>query len=94
MPALIANGVSIAISSDDPAMLGQNSAGLSYDFYQVIQAFDNIGLAGLVCQHLPDSCSLSKTVLIYINRELWPKTAFVGHSSKTCPTRIGRERSV
>lgn len=51
LPALIANGVPIAISSDDPAMLGQSSAGLSYDFYQVIQAFDNVGLAGLVCQN-------------------------------------------
>jgi len=48
LPALISHGVPTAISNDDPAILGQDTAGLSYDFYQVIQAFDNIGLAGLV----------------------------------------------
>ncbi|KAF6816575.1 adenosine/AMP deaminase [Colletotrichum sojae] len=47
MPAMVAHGVATAISNDDPAMLGQEAAGLSYDFYQVIQGFDNIGLAGL-----------------------------------------------
>ncbi|KAH9897242.1 hypothetical protein F4778DRAFT_793820 [Xylariomycetidae sp. FL2044] len=47
LPALIAHGIPVAISNDDPAILGQDSAGLSYDFYQVIQGFDNIGLAGL-----------------------------------------------
>jgi adenosine deaminase/adenosine deaminase CECR1 len=48
LPAMIAHGIPTAISNDDPAILGQNAAGLSYDFYQTIQAFDNIGLAGLV----------------------------------------------
>ncbi|CAI0643306.1 unnamed protein product [Colletotrichum noveboracense] len=47
LPAMIAHGVPTAISNDDPAMLGQDSAGLSFDFYQVIQGFDNVGLAGL-----------------------------------------------
>ncbi|KAE8448895.1 hypothetical protein EG329_008691 [Mollisiaceae sp. DMI_Dod_QoI] len=47
LPALIAHGVSTALSNDDPAIEGQNDAGLSYDFYEAIQAFDNIGLAGL-----------------------------------------------
>ncbi|KAE8313464.1 ADGF like protein [Aspergillus parasiticus SU-1] len=47
LPAMIAHGIPTAISNDDPAILGQNTAGLSYDFYQTIQAFDNIGLAGL-----------------------------------------------
>ncbi|RCI08393.1 hypothetical protein L249_8866 [Ophiocordyceps polyrhachis-furcata BCC 54312] len=47
LPALVAHGVPTSISNDDPAMLGQDAAGLSFDFYQVIQAFDNIGLAGL-----------------------------------------------
>ncbi|KAB8070109.1 hypothetical protein BDV29DRAFT_38985 [Aspergillus leporis] len=47
LPAMIAHGIPTAISNDDPAILGQNAAGLSYDFYQTIQAFDNIGLAGL-----------------------------------------------
>ncbi|THC87181.1 hypothetical protein EYZ11_013373 [Aspergillus tanneri] len=47
LPAMVAHGVPTAISNDDPAMLGQDSAGVSYDFYQVIQGFDNMGLAGL-----------------------------------------------
>ncbi|KAA8649502.1 hypothetical protein EYZ11_010845 [Aspergillus tanneri] len=47
LPAMVAHGVPTAISNDDPAMLGQDSAGVSYDFYQVIQGFDNIGLGGL-----------------------------------------------
>ncbi|KAF5859973.1 cat eye syndrome chromosome region, candidate 1 [Aspergillus alliaceus] len=47
LPAMIAHGIPTAISNDDPAILGQDAAGLSYDFYQTIQGFDNIGLAGL-----------------------------------------------
>ncbi|PYH48724.1 adenosine deaminase family protein [Aspergillus saccharolyticus JOP 1030-1] len=47
LPAMIAHGIATAISNDDPAILGQDAAGLSYDFYQTIQGFDNIGLAGL-----------------------------------------------
>ncbi|KAI1262880.1 adenosine deaminase family protein [Xylariaceae sp. FL1019] len=47
IPAMIAHGVATAISNDDPAILGEDAAGLSYDFYQVIQGFDNIGLGGL-----------------------------------------------
>lgn len=48
LPAMIAHGVPTAISNDDPAILGQDVAGLSYDFYEVIQAFENLGLGGLV----------------------------------------------
>ncbi|KAH8164413.1 hypothetical protein CIB48_g3847 [Xylaria polymorpha] len=47
IPAMIAHGVATAISNDDPAILGEDAAGLSYDFFQVIQGFDNIGLGGL-----------------------------------------------
>ncbi|KAI8952556.1 hypothetical protein F4801DRAFT_540441 [Xylaria longipes] len=47
IPAMIAHGVATAISNDDPAILGEDAAGLSYDFYQIIQGFDNIGLGGL-----------------------------------------------
>ncbi|KAI0160754.1 hypothetical protein GGR57DRAFT_499435 [Xylariaceae sp. FL1272] len=47
IPAMIAHGVPTSISNDDPAILGEDAAGLSYDFYQVIQGFDNIGLGGL-----------------------------------------------
>ncbi|KAI0875546.1 hypothetical protein GGS24DRAFT_489246 [Hypoxylon argillaceum] len=47
IPAMIAHGVATAISNDDPAILGEDAAGLSYDFYQIIQGFDNIGLGGM-----------------------------------------------
>ncbi|CAI7589988.1 unnamed protein product [Penicillium viridicatum] len=47
LPAMIAHGILTSISNDDPAILGRDVAGLSYDFYETIQAFDNIGLAGL-----------------------------------------------
>lgn len=52
LPAMIAHGIPTAISNDDPAILGQDVAGLSYDFYETIQAFDNLGLAGLVSNSL------------------------------------------
>lgn len=55
--AMIAHGVATAISNDDPAMMGQHAPGLSFDFYQVIQASDNLGLAGLVSLH--GSCVVS-----------------------------------
>lgn len=51
LPALIAHGVPTAISNDDPNVEGQDAAGLSFDFYQAIQGFDNLGLAGLVSSH-------------------------------------------
>ncbi len=50
LPALVAHGVPVALSNDDPAIEGQDDAGLSYDFFEAIQGFDNIGLAGLVCR--------------------------------------------
>lgn len=46
--AMMAHGVATAISNDDAAMMGQDAPGLSFDFYQVLQASDNLGLAGLV----------------------------------------------
>lgn len=58
LPAMIAHGVPTAISNDDPAILGQDVAGLSYDFYEVIQAFDNLGLGGLVSYLFPLSSVL------------------------------------
>jgi adenosine deaminase CECR1 len=47
LPALLAQGVASAISNDDPAMLGQDTSGLSHDFFQALQGWDNLGLAGL-----------------------------------------------
>lgn len=47
LPALIACGVPCSLSNDDPAMLGQDTAGMSHDFWQALQGWENLGLAGL-----------------------------------------------
>jgi adenosine deaminase CECR1 len=47
LPALLARGVNTALSNDDPAILGQGTAGMSHDFWQALQGWDNLGLAGL-----------------------------------------------
>ncbi|KAK6584645.1 hypothetical protein PZA11_002869 [Diplocarpon coronariae] len=46
LPALLARGVKASLSSDDPGMMGQGS-GLSCDFWQALQGWDSLGLAGL-----------------------------------------------
>lgn len=47
LPSLIARGVACSLCNDDPAMLGQKVSGLSHDFWQALQGWDNLGLAGL-----------------------------------------------
>ncbi|RDA88623.1 hypothetical protein CP532_5829 [Ophiocordyceps camponoti-leonardi (nom. inval.)] len=47
LPALLARGVPCCLANDDPAMLGQGTAGMSHDFWQALQGWDNLGLAGL-----------------------------------------------
>ncbi|KAM3523129.1 hypothetical protein MY4038_008326 [Beauveria bassiana] len=47
LPALLARGVSCCLCNDDPAMMGQGTAGMSHDFWQALQGWDNLGLAGL-----------------------------------------------
>ncbi|KAF4125773.1 adenosine deaminase CECR1 [Geosmithia morbida] len=47
LPALLARGVPCCLCNDDPAMMGQNTAGMSHDFWQAIQGWENLGLAGL-----------------------------------------------
>lgn len=88
LPAMIAHGVPTAISNDDPAILGQDIAGLSYDFYQTIQGFDNIGLAGLVglpVKHRSPRLELTN------HRELWRRTVFAGRTLRTSPMLTGFE---
>jgi hypothetical protein len=88
LPAMIAHGVPTAISNDDPAILGQDIAGVSYDFYQTIQGFDNIGLAGLVCLPVkPSSPELELTN----HRELWRKTVSAGQTLRTSRMLTGFE---
>ena len=87
LPAMIAHGIPTAISNDDPAILGQDVAGLSYDFYEAIQGFDNLGLAGLVSLFSPDG-TLSPLTM---NRVPWLRTVFGGRTLKTSPMRTGCE---
>lgn len=47
LPALLARGVSCALSNDDPAILGQDTSGMTHDFWQALQGWENLGLAGL-----------------------------------------------
>ncbi|KAJ4191353.1 hypothetical protein NW755_004536 [Fusarium falciforme] len=47
LPALLARGVACSLCNDDPAMLGQDTAGMSHDFFQALQGWKNLGLAGL-----------------------------------------------
>ncbi|RVD86417.1 uncharacterized protein DFL_004692 [Arthrobotrys flagrans] len=47
LPSFMANGVAVALANDDPGILGQGATGMSHDFFQVLQAFDNVGLEGV-----------------------------------------------
>ena len=47
LPALLAQGVSASLSNDDPAILGHGGVGLTPDFWQALQGWDNLGLQGL-----------------------------------------------
>ncbi|KAI9722196.1 MAG: hypothetical protein M1828_004879 [Chrysothrix sp. TS-e1954] len=47
LPAMLAQGVPVALCNDDPAMLGQGTAGMSHDFFQCLQSIESLGLEGL-----------------------------------------------
>ncbi|KAH9999752.1 adenosine/AMP deaminase [Xylariaceae sp. FL0662B] len=47
LPALLARGVPCSLCNDDPAMLGHDTAGSTHDFWQALQGWENLGLAGL-----------------------------------------------
>jgi len=48
LPSLLAHGVPVSINNDDPGILGQMTTGsMTHDFWQVLQAYDNVGLEGL-----------------------------------------------
>lgn len=48
LPALLARGVKCSLSNDDPSMMGQGGAGMTCDFWQAMQSWEDLGLAGLV----------------------------------------------
>lgn len=47
LPALLARGVSCSLCNDDPAILGQGNSGMTHDFWQALQGWENLGLEGL-----------------------------------------------
>ncbi|KAF1808331.1 adenosine deaminase family protein [Eremomyces bilateralis CBS 781.70] len=47
LPALLAQGVPASLCNDDPAILGQGASGMTHDFWQALQGWENLGLAGL-----------------------------------------------
>ncbi|KAL9103272.1 MAG: hypothetical protein Q9163_001674 [Psora crenata] len=47
LPALLSRGVPCALSNDDPSFLGYGTSGVTHDFWQALQGWDNLGLGGL-----------------------------------------------
>ncbi|GAB7364600.1 hypothetical protein MBLNU230_g5405t1 [Neophaeotheca triangularis] len=47
LPALLARGVPCSLSNDDPLILGQGFSGMTHDFWQALQGWENLGLEGL-----------------------------------------------
>ncbi|KAK7510351.1 adenosine deaminase family protein [Phyllosticta citriasiana] len=47
LPALLARGVPVSLCNDDPSILGQGTSGMTHDFWQALQGWENLGLAGL-----------------------------------------------
>lgn len=47
LPSLLARGVPCALANDDPAILGHGTNGMTHDFWQALQGWENLGLAGL-----------------------------------------------
>ncbi|KAF2729407.1 Metallo-dependent hydrolase [Polyplosphaeria fusca] len=47
LPALLARGVPCSLCNDDPTIFGQHANGMSHDFWQALQGWQNLGLAGL-----------------------------------------------
>jgi adenosine deaminase CECR1 len=46
-PALLSRGVDLALCNDDTAILGHGMNGLTPDFWQALQGWENLGLEGL-----------------------------------------------
>jgi adenosine deaminase CECR1 len=47
LPALLARGVPCSLCNDDPTILGHGVSGMSHDFWQTLQGWENLGLEGL-----------------------------------------------
>jgi adenosine deaminase CECR1 len=47
LPALLARGVPCCLNNDAPAMMGQGTNGLTRDYWQALNGWENLGLEGL-----------------------------------------------
>ena len=47
LPSLLARGVPCCLSNDDPGVLGYGTSGVTHDFWQALQGWENVGLEGL-----------------------------------------------
>jgi adenosine deaminase CECR1 len=47
LPALLSRGVPVSLCNDDPAILGHGHSGMTHDFWQALQGWENLGLEGL-----------------------------------------------
>ncbi|KAI9659977.1 MAG: hypothetical protein M1821_001329 [Bathelium mastoideum] len=47
LPALLSRGVPVALCNDDPAVMDFGANGMTHDFWQALQGWDNLGLEGL-----------------------------------------------
>lgn len=84
LPALLARGVPASLSNDDPALMGQGTSGMTHDFWQALQGWENLGLAGLVSEQMGDwSAGLN------CSRDHLLRTAFDGRISRVKTRRRG-----
>ncbi|KAF2150238.1 Metallo-dependent hydrolase [Myriangium duriaei CBS 260.36] len=47
LPALLSRGVPVALCNDDPGIFGHEVSGITYDFWQALQGWENLGLEGM-----------------------------------------------
>ena len=47
LPSLLARGIPCCLANDDPGVLGYGTSGVSHDFWQALQGWENLGLEGL-----------------------------------------------
>lgn len=67
LPALLARGVKAALSNDDPALLGQGTSGVTHDFWQALQGWENLGLEGLVSFESRFICAAFERRFLFIH---------------------------
>ncbi|KAI9688320.1 MAG: hypothetical protein M1820_010265 [Bogoriella megaspora] len=47
LPALLSRGVPVALCNDDPAVMDFGASGMTHDYWQALQGWENLGLEGL-----------------------------------------------